>query len=131
MERIDREKQREFREYLKEASATMVDRVTESPYHVVQKPDCLYVDGPGVAVCAEPHNADAIAKALNIAYQRVTESRDAELVRLRAERDRLREALRDLLDRVDRNGGIGPYIGGAPFAVRNARAALKGASDAD
>ncbi len=36
----------------------------------------------------------------------------------------LEAALRDLLDRVDRNGGIGPYNGGVPFAVKTARALL-------
>jgi acetyl esterase/lipase len=52
-------------------------------------------------------------------------------VMLTAERDQLRsqnaelvEALRDLLERVDRNGGIGEYKGGPAFVTGKARALL-------
>lgn len=34
------------------------------------------------------------------------------------------EALKNLVDRVDRNGGLGAYTGGQPFALSDARAVL-------
>ena len=48
----------------------------------------------------------------------------AEIDRLTAENERLLEVLRNLLERVDRNGGLGEYKGGKAFAVSDARAAL-------
>ncbi len=33
----------------------------------------------------------------------------------------LEAALRDLIDRIDRHGGLGEYKGGMPFALMNAR----------
>jgi hypothetical protein len=36
----------------------------------------------------------------------------------------LLEALRDLLNRVERNGGLGEYTGGPAFAVQNAKNAI-------
>jgi hypothetical protein len=38
--------------------------------------------------------------------------------------EKLEGALTKLLDRVDRNGGLGEYKGGPPFVVSEARAAL-------
>ncbi len=37
----------------------------------------------------------------------------------------LLKAIVDLLDRVERNGGLGEYKGGAPFAEANARKAIR------
>ncbi len=45
--------------------------------------------------------------------------------RVIAHNKRLRKALTDLVDRVERNGGLGEYNGGRAFALSQARAALK------
>ncbi len=53
---------------------------------------------------------------------------NTELSRLRAwekwGREHAKPAIKDLLDRIDRNGGIGEYKGGPAFAVKRAREAL-------
>lgn len=43
--------------------------------------------------------------------------------------ERYEAALKDLVERIDRNGGLGDYKGGPPFALARAREALR--SDAD
>lgn len=45
---------------------------------------------------------------------------------LRAENERLREVLINLVERIDINGGLGEYKGGKPFALEEAKKALEG-----
>ena len=47
-----------------------------------------------------------------------------EIERLRAEKAELLEALKNLVDRVDRNGGIGEYKGGPAFVMGHSRATI-------
>ncbi len=45
-------------------------------------------------------------------------------LKLEKERDEVLRTLADLVARIDLNGGLGEYIGGAPFALRKAHALL-------
>jgi hypothetical protein len=57
-------------------------------------------------------------------WESIARSACAERDLLRERERELVEALRDLLDRVDRNGGLGEYKGGVPFATKTARELL-------
>ena len=70
--------------------------------------------------------ADATAIMEHLASRAVTTAEGVKA--LRRSHDNLLKALINLVDRVDRNGGIGEYQGGPAFVMKAARDAIAAAT---